>query len=106
MSMTMDDFTEKYGEVFNNAFDKGELDKGIKLAENLFLVEDMTPEVRVAVASMALIFIGMQLRENLLRSQALQAVMKLSDEESEAVKLTMAEIVKSKQVESENAQAS
>lgn len=85
MTLSMADFDSRYGELFNNAHLMNEPDKGLKVAKNLFLLEDMEPDVRLAVATMAKVYTGMKLKAVLLEDEELNRTMALSKEEQDQV---------------------
>ena len=92
MTLSLNNFLEKYGEALEKALDMGELDKGIELVKKLFLLENMDQEARVACATMGTLMIGRKLRDVLLQGQEMQKIMALNIVEEQSVKDSLAAI--------------
>lgn len=85
MTLTMDNFQARYGEAINAAEAMQEWDKGLDLIENLFLLEDIESECKIALATMAAIFQGHKLKAVLRRGMQLSASMNLTQFEKDAM---------------------
>jgi hypothetical protein len=92
--LTLDKFVDKYGEALEKALEFQEFDKGLELAEKLFLLENMDQQTRIACGTITTLMLGSQLKAVLLKAKQIQASMALSGPEEEAVKTNLEIIAK------------
>lgn len=86
MILTLEGFLEKHGEKIEKYIELEEYDKGLELIENLFLVEHMNTEARIAAGTLATLTLARKFRQIILRGAQVRASMALNAVEEMAIK--------------------